>query len=408
MINASDLPVRAKKMPLASLTVGRSVTVFADQLMELLILWFVWELTRSSTIMAIATFAGRAPFWLFAFYGATLVDRFGPFRLLKICNMVAGCLAFVAAGKLLMFGPDVVTLVLLSFGLNATRCLEAAALTAAAPLLVPAGSYHIANSWFDNAKRFGRLTAPLLSRWIAVLNPGMFVVLAGVAYFGMSLISSRSKTGLTDTSVKAREIAPFSATFSFVKESRPLAWLFGASAVYAFFHGAAYFVVLPRLSFDLNPGSPASLGILITLIGVGGIVSNIIIASLRIRHYSAAVGCGMIVAGVCFALFALEPPSTARMILALLAGAALPFQDVFITCTIQALGPPNIVARLHATWRLTCEATISLGILFSGLAVDLMTASWVGIVSGIAIVGIGTLLLYSSGARIFSDAGTKS
>ncbi len=384
---------------LALLTVGRSVTVFADQLVELLILWFVWELTRSSTVMGVATFAGRAPFWLFAFYGATLVDRFGPLRLLTLCNSVAALMAVAMAIKLFLFGTDVVSFVLLSFALNASRSLEAAALTSAVPLITAQGSHQAANSWFDNAKRIGRLTAPLLSRWMGILNPGLFVVLAGTAYGAMALIAARTTSVVDDSARRFGNRASFTAAFVFVKRSRPMALLIGTSAVYAFFHGIAYFVVLPRLSFDLNPNSPSSLGVIITLFGIGGILSNLAISRIGIRRHLGAVGCGMVAAGVCFALFAVEPPSWARLALALSAGASLPFQDVFITCAIQALGPMNIVARLHATWRLACELTISLGLLCGGLAVDLTSASLMGMASGAAIVLTGMFLIVFQSER---------
>jgi hypothetical protein len=384
---------------LTSLAVGRSATVFADQLVELLILWFVWELTRSSTVMGIATFAGRAPFWLFAFYGATLVDRFGPLRLLMFCNAIAALIAALAAFKLFIFGSDVATFVLLAFALNSSRSLEAAALASAVPLVAAQGSHQAANSRLDNAKRIGRLTAPLLSRWIAILNPGLFIILAGAAYGAMALIAKRIATVVDDTARKSGAHAKFTAAFVFVRQSRPLTLLIGTSAIYAFFHGISYFVVLPRLSFELDQNSPSSLGVLIILFGVGGIVSNLIIARTDIRHHLGAVGCGMVVAGMCFTLFASEPPSWFRLVLALVAGASLPFQDVFVTCAIQALGPPNIVARLHAIWRLACELTISLGLLLGGLAVDLTSASLIGMLSGAAIIVTGISLVIFRGEQ---------
>lgn len=397
MTEARDKERGRARSQLTLLTVGRSATVFADQLVELLILWFVWELTRSSTAMGIATFAGRAPFWLFAFYGATLVDRFGPLRLLTLCNTIAVLVAAMVATKLFVFGADVVSFILLAFALNSSRSLEAAALASAVPSIVAQGSYQAANSWFDNAKRIGRLTAPLLSRWMGVLNPALFVVLAGAAYGAMAVIAGRIAAVRNDTARKSSPPARLSAAFVYVKQSRPLALLIGTSAIYSLFHGIAYFIVLPRLSFDLNPDSPSSLGVIITLFGVGGILSNLIIARTDIHRHLGAVGCGMVAAGVCFALFATEPPPWFRLVLALLGGASLPFQDIFVTCAIQALGPPNIVARLHAIWRLACELTISVGLLLGGLAVDLTSATVMGLLSGGAIVLTGiTLIIFQS------------
>lgn len=393
MSDSSSSSHRQGRQRLALLTAGRSVTVFADQLIELLILWFVWELTRSSAIMGLATFAGRSPFWIFAFYGATLVDRFGPLRLLRLCNTAAAVIASIAALKLALLGSDVFTFVLLAFALNTARSLEAAALAAAVPLLFPAGSHQKPNSWFDNAKRIGRLTAPLLSRWIGVLHPAAFVVLAGTAYAAMAVAAARISVVVDNVSRRVSDRGEFSSALTFVLKNRTLGTVIGLSAIYAFFHGIAYFVVLPRLSFDGDRNSPFSLGMIITLFGVGGILSNLVISRTVIREHVRAIGAGMIVVGVCFGLFATDPPTWARLVLALVAGASLPFQDVFITCAIQAIGPPTLVARLHATWRLACELTISLGVLSGGLLVDAFSAMTVGVISGAAIVLAGIVLV---------------
>lgn len=387
---------REPRLRLALLASGRSVTVFADQLLELLILWFVWDLTHSSTIMAVATFSGRAPFWLFALYGATLTDRFGSLRSLAVCNAIAGGIATSVAVKIMISGSDVISFIFLSFALNSARSIEAAALTAATPLIVPKNSYQIANGWFDNAKRIGRLTAPMLSKWISILSPGFFIIVAGVVYFGMSVIAAYISRVVNFSQRKAYDVDSFLSALHVLKNNRTMVLVFSTSAIYALFHGISYFVVLPRLSFEANPTSPAFFGMLVILFGIGGIIANLIIANLSIRNHLASVACGMIVAGTCFGILTVESPYWVRIFVALTCGAAFPFQDVFVTCAIQSLSSSNIVARMHATWRLGCECTISLGILLGGIAVDGADAYLVGIVSGLMIVGIGSILLIRS------------
>jgi hypothetical protein len=305
-------------------------------------------------------------------------------------NTAAAAIAVAVAGKLLVAGPDVATFVFLAFVLNSVRAVEVAALGTAVPLLAQAHDQHAAHSWFDNAKRVGRLSAPLLSRWLGLLHPAFFLLLAAAAYGVMALFAK----GLT-AHWPARRDAPmdkstFGGVLRFVKNTPLLYGLVMLSAAYSVFHGVAYFAVLPRLSFE--QGSAENLGWVLTMIGLGGIAANLVIANIRVHRHVLAVASGMVVAGFGFAALSANVSLPTTLCMAFILGCSLPFQDVFVACAIQAMGAPDIIARLHATWRLACEFTLSLGILAGGYWVDHASPLSVGLCCGVSIVVVGLLL----------------
>jgi hypothetical protein len=57
------------------LRLGRSSTYLADQLHEIALVWMGWELTRSSTLTALAVLATRAPLWALGSFAGVYADR---------------------------------------------------------------------------------------------------------------------------------------------------------------------------------------------------------------------------------------------------------------------------------------------------------------------------------------------
>lgn len=375
----------ASNRSLSFLAGFRCGTVFSDQMIELLVLWYVWDISQSSAIVGIAAFAGRSPYWLFAFWGASLADRLGPLRLLVWCNTAAATVTMLVGVKLLVLGGDVATYVLLAFVVNATRSVEAAAIASAVPLLTAGTGLQRANSLFDNAKRVGRILAPLATRAVDLVHPAVHFFGAAIAYFLMSLGAAHGRRVAPDSPSVGRSGTGHRAALEELWRLHPVRLVIAASAAYAFFHGLAYFVVLPRLSFESDDAGPFSFGVLVMAFSLGGIVANFAIARVEIRNAALAVAIGMGIAGACFAAFGAAPSGWIRIALAFAGGMSFPLQDVFVVGLIQMHSRSDFVARMHACWRLSCEFTLSAGILIGGVAVDLTGPVVMAFASGIAI-----------------------
>ncbi len=75
---------------------GRAASSCGDQILEITLIWAVWQVTQSSSLTGLAVFIQRAPYWLFGFIGATFTDRLGAIVILRRANFSAVGMAGVA------------------------------------------------------------------------------------------------------------------------------------------------------------------------------------------------------------------------------------------------------------------------------------------------------------------------
>jgi len=373
---------------------GRSATTCGDQILEVMVIWTVWQYTQSSTLTAMAAFLQRAPFWLFGFIGATYTDREGATGTLRKASFAAMIICFISIIALLLGLNEPITITIASFAIGCARSFEPPALTAIVPAFSKAWSVKNLNNLLDNAKRLGRLIAPLPAMLLGVVPTALVIVIPAFAFSIMIFVSKHIAKHVKD------ELVPVPAKpitqWKIVKQIyglHPIGLLFVCSAIYAFFHGAAYFALVPRVLFIESENRVDQYAMIIGAFAFGGIAANAVIAALSSLKPPIMVGVGMIVAGLTFLLLGQSLPFYTKLTIATLGGASLAFQDVFMTTLIQEQVPRSMLARAHALWRLGSEIGLGLGILVGGVAADAFSSTYLLVGVGVFIGFIGLRVL---------------
>ncbi|MBA5778466.1 MFS transporter [Stappia sp. F7233] len=372
---------------------GRSAAICGDQILEIMLVWAVWQLTQSSTLTGLAVFIQRAPFWLFGFVGATFTDRLGALPILKRANGFAILVAALATLAMAAGSSEALTILCAAFAIGCARAFESPALTAIVPALQPVWSTKNLNNLLDNAKRLGRLVAPFPAMLLGKTATFLVLDIAAASFAIM----------VTAATVLSRSIRPATnplptgigeqlRAIRTICASRVLAAVLVCSAVYALFHGAAYFVILPRILLEGGNGEAGAYASVIGAFAFGGIAANLIIAWLPASRSNLMVGFGMFVAGLAFLLVGQTGTLALQMAIGLAGGASFAFQDVFIITLIQKHAAATHLARAHALWRLGSELGLGAGVLLGGIAADNFDAAWLLLVVG-ASIGLVSLVL---------------
>ena len=376
------------------LGLGRAASCCADQILEITLIWVVWQATHSSTYTGLAAFAQRAPFWILGFVGAGYVDRVGAVRMLRYLNGLAIVVALIGVTLVEWVGREALIIAAVSFLIGIARSMEAPALTTLVPSFSGVWSTQGLNNLLDNSKRLGRLAAPVPALLLGTIPPHLLLGTACFGYLVMNLVAG----ALSQEKEKKKRKMPaphlFAQSllgegfFDSVKRiylAGQLGLVLGASAIYAMLHGAAYFSIMPRVLLTQNNGAVGSYASIISAFALGGILSNLLISRIAVTRYATVVALGMLAAGLAFLLIGQVEGMLLLWGLGFIGGMSLPFQDVFITCLIQRDAPKEMLARAHAVWRLGCEAGIGLGMLLGGLAADAIDGSWLLILIGVGI-----------------------
>lgn len=382
MTDKNKLATICEALPIAA---GRFFSTCGDQIIEILVIWIAWQATQSSFATSIAAFSQRAPFWLFGYVGAGLTDRRSPFGVLVAASLTCTVLA-LAGATIGTMNATSVAVIAIAFLIGCARSFEAPALTALISATVPPVHMHQVNNILDNSKRMGRVVAPFVAggissgrtAWSLMIIAGCYAVMAICV---KAISRARSLAG-GDISIKKK------GGLGSIREILGTAFVGSvivASMFYAFFHGAAYFALIPRLFLATTDGSVTGFAQIVTMIALGGLCGNVTILALGSPNARNMVTLGMLGAGIGFGLIAVLGPYE-RLAAAFLVGISLPLQDVFIISLIQHYSRPDLVARGHALWRLACELTIGLGMLAGGFGADRAPAYVLLICAGVGIV----------------------
>ncbi|WP_343036083.1 MFS transporter [Hongsoonwoonella zoysiae] len=380
------------------LGIGRASSACGDQILEIILIWAVWQLTKSSSFTGLAVFIQRAPFWLFGFVGATFTDRLGALPILRRANIVAILVAVLATLAMVAGAPEAITVLMAAFAIGCARAFEPPALTAIVPAMQPAWTTKSLNNVLDNAKRLGRLAAPfpamLLGKAATYLvldiAAATFAIMVGVSAALSRKIRPQAITLPVSISEQFRAIRTIYA-------SKVLAAVLGCSAVYALFHGAAYFAILPRILLEGSDGGAGAYASVIGAFAFGGIAANVLIAGLPAGRSDLMVGGGMFVAGLSFLLIGQSSVLTTQMAIGFAGGASFAFQDVFVTTLIQKYAAARLLARAHALWRLGAEMGLGAGVLIGGVAADIFDAASLLLIVGIGIGLVSVTLILQTG-----------
>ena len=399
MTDKNKLATIREALPIAA---GRFFSTCGDQIIEILVIWIAWQATQSSFATSIAAFSQRAPFWLFGYVGAGLTDRRSPFGVLVAASLTCTVLALAGAAIGTMNATSI-AVIAIAFLIGCARSFEAPALTALISATVPPVHMHQVNNILDNSKRMGRVVAPFVAggissgrtAWSLMIIAGCYAVMAICV---KAISRARSLAG-GDISIKKK------GGLGSIREILGTAFVGSvivASMFYAFFHGAAYFALIPRLFLATSDGSVTGFAQIVTMIALGGLCGNAAILVLGSPNARNMVTLGMLGAGIGFGLIAVLGPYE-RLAAAFLVGISLPLQDVFIISIIQHYSRPDLVARGHALWRLACELTIGIGMLAGGFGADRAPAYVLLICAGVGIVVTAVALRLKFGSAPSSE-----
>jgi DHA3 family macrolide efflux protein-like MFS transporter len=357
------------------LWVGRSSTYLADQLHEIALVWMAWELTRSSTLAALAAFATRAPLWALGSFAGVYADRLPRQLTVIAANGVSAALAFAIV---FLFAVGILpypVLVLMAFLLGVTRSLEAPALIAHIPSLVSTEAITRINTVADNTKRVARLSASLL---VAALRhvlpvPGFYAIV-GVAYLAMSGCAAMFRVRhVSSRGTAGRFLSELVDGWRALRESRVVLLTVACFALYNPAYAAAYWVGLPRLAGDTLAGGVGAYSLVVGAIAAGGLAGNLCITVVAPRNHALATISGILIVGLGFALMAASPGMAMVIVIAFALGFGFPLMDIGVPSLIHENIAPQHLGRVYSLWRQFAEAGIAMGLLVAGPLVD-----WLG------------------------------
>jgi MFS family permease len=376
---------------------GTAMTTFAVTLQ-------VYDLTRSPAAVGGIGLATFIPLLLITVPGGTLADRVDRRRLVLVVTIAQAALSAVLFALSAFGGASLWALYALVAAGSALGAINAPARQTFIPRLVPkeqmAAAMAVNRIIFQVVMIAGPSLAGIVAAWTGLR--GCYLV--DVASFAGALWGVGRLPAMPPESPAAGEgsaggeggkarsgVALTLEGLAFIRRTPVLCGAFLADVNATFF--ALPVSLFPAINAERFDGNPRTLGLFMTAIGAGGLISALFAGPLRhaTRHGLVMLAC-VAVWGIAFAVFAVAPSLWLTLLALAVAGLADTFTVVVRGIIVQEATPTAFRGRVNAADFLVGAGGGQLGSLEAGL-VGSWTTPVISALSGGLLTVFGVLAI---------------
>ncbi len=358
--------------------VGAQMTAFS------LSIW-VFQGTGSVAQYGLVVAAQMLPAVLFATPAGVLADRYDRRKIMLVCK-IAG--ALVALATFLLLGAGVLTpatIGLATVAASIFATVHQIAYAASVPLLVPRSMYQKANGLVQTSIHVSAVVVPLVAvlvlQWLGIgrviLVEFVCALLAVAsllfARFG-ALPAPAPGTAAKPKPGLAQMWAEQSFGLRYVFARPSLAVLMGYLAAASFVNGFVYVLFRPLM---LTLADADTLGLLVTIAGVGGLSGAIFVGFLaRLRDRISLLLWFSLVSGLCMVLCGATSSVIWIGVAAFGFSFSIPVAVVAVQTLLQETIPPQVQGRVFSARALLASGSLLVAVLVSPILAELCFEPW--------------------------------
>ena len=373
---------------------GQTVSLVGTWLQATAQAWVIWELSHSTTALAIASLLGLGPSLLIGPLAGVWADRLDRRRLLIVVQLVAAAtacsLALLAQTRMLqLWQVDVLILVL---GVDAT--LGGPAERALLTDLVGAERAREAVALNQVIFQLSRILGPVLAGIIVVgLGPAVAFWLNGLSFLAVagSLLVIHPRQVLAPAgSSSARALGE---ALRFIAATPPVLELFVLGFLLTFL-ALPVMTVLPAVVDRVLHGGPGTLGVLTAASAAGALAGAVVLLPFvrSLSRPGIIVGAAVIWTGIWFVVFSQSAWLPLSILCMLLIGLAGPSVMALATGVLQVVAPLDMRARIQSLFSTITYGAQPVGVLLLGFSADRIGAS-TGILACGGLIALGAVLV---------------
>ncbi len=357
---------------------GQALSLLGSGMTRFAVLVWAYDTAGSVTALALLGFFSCLTYILVSPFAGVLVDRWDRRRVMAVADLGAG-LTTVLLLVLNIAGRLQVWHLYLAQGIaGACGAFQEPAFAAALSLIVPKEAYTRANGLLGLGKSAAHMFAPALAGLVQQfvgLNAVMIIDLATMALaLGGLLLIHIPRPPVTDTGRQAsgafwRELR---FGFGYIGRHAGLRGLLFTFFLVNLFGTVTYFAVLSPMILQRTGGDEVALGIVRTMMGVGGVAGSALIslwggAKRKARLYLISTALSFL---ICDFMTATSKSVSGWSVAGFLSELTIPFIVSPYYALWQERIPPDVQGRLFATRDMVQVMSQPVGYLMGGLLAD--------------------------------------
>ncbi len=384
----ADLSPMRESAPFRRLWTGNTLSSVGTAMTNFAVPLQVYDITRSPVAVGAIGVAQIVPILSVALPGGTIADAIDRRRLVLICS---GCAAAVSAALSAQAYAGLRSVWLLYVLVAVSSAIGAVS--------VPARQTFIPGLLSADQLPAGLALNRLSFQIMLTVGPAAAGLIAAAPHLGLGacyLIDALSFSGsmygvarlprqasLANTS--KRGLSAVAEGIGFIRRSRPLAGAFLADLNATIF--GLPVALFPAINAERFGGNPRTLGMFMTAIGIGGLVSAAFSGPVRhVVRQGRAMLAAVAIWGAAFAGFAVAPSLGLTLGLLAIAGAADTFTVIFRGAIVQATTPDELRSRVTAADYMVGAGGAQIGNLEAGALGSLTSPAISALAGGIATI----------------------
>jgi len=384
---------------------GQSISLIGTWMTRVATSWLVYRLTKSALLLGTVGFAGQIPTFLLAPLAGVIVDRIDRRKVLVWTQTLAMVQSLLLAWLTLSHRITITEILFLSAMQGVINAFDMPGRQSFMVRMVE-GRADLSNAIAINSSmvNVARLVGPSLAGMlIAATNEGWCFLVDGVSYIAViaSLLMMRishDKIAQAGTTM----VEQLREGWKYVAASLPIRnilLLFGLLSLM----GWPFMVLMPIFAAQVLHGGPHTLGFLMGAVGVGSLVSALMMVLRRsVRGLLKMIPIGAAAFGVGLILFGMSKSLWLSLPMMLLTGFGM-MQGLTTSNTIlQTLVDDKMRGRVMSYYTMAFVGMAPFGSLLAGGLAHLIGAPATVIVSGIACI-VGGLVFWSRMSAIRHD-----
>lgn len=402
---------------------GGLLSMMGDQFTLLALPWLVLKLDPDPAMLGLVLALASAPRAVFILFGGALVDRTSPQRVLLLTKWANALLLGLLTAGVATHHISLAGVIGLSLLIGLATAFSYPAGSAIMPKTVPPELLQGANGALMGARQIVALLGPVLAGLL--VSSGTPEAAAKVSDQGLALAFGFDALSFLISGFTLMQVRPLADTsapaapepvLQAIKASLLSCWrdvelrtLMLYFAAIATLGGGPLQVALPLLASERLPGGAASLGLMLTALGLGSLAGMAIAGAKpnwRLKNLGATILLIDATAGCIFLPFGHITATWQGALMLLPLGAAGGYVQVFAFTWIQRRVPPAMMGRAMALFMFVVMGLAPISAAVAGAALRWLSVAELFGVAGASLIGVVSIgLLFTPMRSIrYADA----
>jgi MFS family permease len=360
--------------------------------------WLVFKLTDSALLLGLVSFLNLLPVFLLSLFSGVLIDRVDKKAMLLFTQISFMVLAFVLA---ILVQLDIITpyqIMVISLFNGIIMAFDGP--TRQAIVIELAGRDYLLNAIALNSAAFNiaRIVGPALAAlFIASIGMSGCFYLNGISFIAVILaLFTIEIEKRYHRETRKHFIAELLEGLKFILTHKVVLSLIITVGIMSLF-GVSYLILMPVFADRVLRVGVKGLGMLMSAIGAGAVISALFLAKMSHRHNKGRL---LVIATVVYSLllliFSLSKSYIFSIVLLIFMGATNVMGMSLVNTILQEIVPDEFRGRLMSMFMFTFAGLMPIGNLFAGWLADLYGVSFTMLLGGIICSILFTINIFKS------------